>query len=79
MNFRVAFWQDVMASLAKARGGLRDRRGGRLPPAAGDVRDVCRGLLRTRGEATSVPPETVAFSTALFPKRDVIFWAPDRY
>ena len=54
MNFRVAFWQDVMASLAKARGGLRDRRGGRLPPAAGDVRDVCRGLLRTRGEASVV-------------------------
>ena len=28
---------------------------------------------------TSVPPETGAFLTALFPKRDVIFWAPDRY
>ena len=28
---------------------------------------------------TSIPPETVAFLTALFPKRDVIFWAPDRY
>ena len=26
-----------------------------------------------------VPSETVAFLTALFPKRDVIFWAPDRY
>ena len=28
---------------------------------------------------TSVPPETVAFLTTLFPKRDVIFWTPDRY
>ncbi len=28
---------------------------------------------------TSVSPKTAAFLTALFPKRDVLFWAPDRY
>ena len=45
-----------MAGLAKARGGLlgRDAEKPAAPPAAEDLRDVCRTLLRTRGEASVV-------------------------
>ena len=44
-----------MASLAKARGGLKGRRGAAAAPGAGeDLREVCRTLLRTRGEASVV-------------------------
>ena len=31
------------------------------------------------GSNVSVPPEISAFLATLFPKRDVIFWTPDRY
>ncbi len=31
------------------------------------------------GSEVSVPPEISAFLATLFPKRDVIFWTPDRY
>ena len=56
MRFRTAFWKGIMAALAKARGGLPGRGPGKaaVPPAAGDLRDVCRALLRTRGEASVV-------------------------
>ena len=53
MRLRGAFWKEVLASLAKARGGLRGRRAGRPAPDE-DIRDVCRTLLRTRGEASVV-------------------------
>ena len=56
MRFAGAFWREVMANLAKARGGLfTGRRTGPAAPGAGDdVREVCRTLLRTRGEASVV-------------------------
>ncbi len=56
MRFAGAFWREVMANLAKARGGLFTgrRTGPAAPGAGGDVRDVCRTLLRTRGEASVV-------------------------
>ena len=53
MRLRGAFWKEVMASLAKARGGLRGRRTGKRAPDE-DIRDVCRTLLSTRGEASVV-------------------------
>ena len=46
-----------MAGLAKARGGLLGRdaeKPAAPPPAAEDLRDACRTLLRTRGEASVV-------------------------
>ena len=56
MRFAGAFWREVMANLAKARGGLFTgrRTGSAAPEAADDVREVCRTLLRTRGEASVV-------------------------
>ena len=56
MRFAGAFWREVMANLAKARGGLFTgrRTGPAAPGAGGDVREVCRTLLRTRGEASVV-------------------------
>ena len=55
MRFASTFWKEVMASLAKARGGLKGQRGGAAAPGAGeDLREVCRTLLRTRGEASVV-------------------------
>ena len=56
MRFAGAFWREVMASLAKARGGLfaGRRAGADAPGAGGDVRETCRALLRTRGEASVV-------------------------
>ena len=56
MRFRNSFWKGIMAGLAKARGGLLGHGPGKavVPPAAEDLRDVCRTLLRTRGEASVV-------------------------
>ena len=55
MRFAGVFWKEVMASVAKARGGLRGRRAGSAAPGEGDdVREICRTLLRTRGEASVV-------------------------
>ena len=56
MKFRNSFWQGIMAGLARARGGLLDRVWGKsaAPAAADDLRDVCRTLLRTQGEASVV-------------------------
>ena len=56
MKFRNAFWQGIMAGLARARGGLLGRARGRPAelPAADDLLDACRTLLRTRGEASVV-------------------------
>ena len=56
MRFAGAFWREVMANLAKARGGLfaGRRTGPAAPEAADDVREICRTLLRTRGEASVV-------------------------
>ena len=49
------FWKEVMASVARARGGLRGRRAGSAAPGGSDdIRDICRTLLRTRGEASVV-------------------------
>ena len=55
MRFAGRFWREVMASVARARGGIRDRRA--EPAATGgsdDIREICRTLLRTRGEASVV-------------------------
>ena len=55
MRFASTFWREVIASLAKARGGFKGRRAGTV--AAGgsdDIREICRTLLRTRGEASVV-------------------------
>ena len=55
MRFAGRFWQEVMASVARARGGIRGRRAGPAAPAVSDdVREICRTLLRTRGEASVV-------------------------
>ncbi len=54
MRLPGAFWKEVMASLAKARGGLRGRRSGKQASPDEDIRGVCRTLLRTRGEASVV-------------------------
>lgn len=54
MRLPGAFWKEVMASLAKARGGLRGRRSGKQAAPDKDIRDVCRTLLSTRGEASVV-------------------------
>ena len=62
MRFAGAFWREVMASLSKARGGLFTgrRAGAAAPEAGGDVRETCRALLRTRGEASVVTLARVA-------------------
>ena len=55
MRFASAFWKEVTAGLARARGGFMGRRTG--PSAAAecdDIREICRTLLRTRGEASVV-------------------------
>ena len=55
MRFPSTFWKEVMASLARARGGLRGRQTGSAAPAGSDdIREICRSLLRTRGEASVV-------------------------
>ena len=55
MRFASTFWKEVMASLARARGGLRGRQTGSAAPAGSDdIREICRSLLRTRGEASVV-------------------------
>ena len=58
MRLRRAFWKDVITSLTTAGQGLLGRRaGGRSDE---DIRDLCRALLRTKGEASVV---TLARST----------------
>lgn len=56
MKFRNSFWQGIMTGLAKARGGLLGLGAEKTaaPPVAEDLRDVCRMLRRTRGEASVV-------------------------
>ncbi len=55
MRFASTFWKEVMASLARARGGFRGRRSGSAAPGeADDITENCRALLRTRGEASVV-------------------------
>ena len=55
MRFASRFWQEVMASVARARGGIRGRRTELAAPGgSGDIREICRTLLRTRGEASVV-------------------------
>ena len=55
MRFASTFWKEVMASVAKARGGFKGRRAGSASPAdSDDIREICRTLLRTRGEASVV-------------------------
>ena len=52
MRLRKAFWKDVIASLAAAGQGLLGRRArGR---GSEDIRELCRFLLRTKGEASVV-------------------------
>ena len=58
MRLRRAFWSDIIASLTAAGQGLLGRRaGGR---SGEDIRELCRALLRTKGEASVV---TLARST----------------
>ena len=58
MRPRKAFWKDIIASLTAAGQGLLGRRtGGR---SGEDIRELCRALLRTKGEASVV---TLARST----------------
>ena len=55
MRLAGTFWKEVMASVAKARGGFRGRRAGSAAPVgSNDIRVICRTLLRTRGEASVV-------------------------
>ena len=55
MRFAGRFWREVMASVARARGGIRDRRAEPAAPGGSDdIREICRTLLRTRGEASVV-------------------------
>ena len=55
MRFASAFWKEVTASLARARGGFMGRRTGATAAGEGDdIRAICRTLLRTRGEASVV-------------------------
>ena len=55
MRFAGRFWQEVMAGVARARGGIRGRRAEPAAPGGSDdVREICRTLLRTRGEASVV-------------------------
>ena len=52
MRLRRAFWKDIITSLAAAGQGFLGRRGrGR---ADEDIRELCRSLLRTKGEASVV-------------------------
>ena len=52
MRLGRAFWKDIIASLTAARRGLRGRRTGAR--GGDDVRELCRALLRTKGEASVV-------------------------
>ena len=55
MKFAGRFWDEVMASVARARGGVRGRRTEPAAPhGSDDIREICRTLLRTRGEASVV-------------------------
>jgi len=55
MRFAGRFWKEVMASVARARGEIRDRRPEPAAPGGSDdIREICRALLRTRGEASVV-------------------------
>ena len=55
MRFASRFWQEVTGSVARARGGIRGRRAGPAEPGGSDdIREICRTLLRTRGEASVV-------------------------
>ena len=52
MRLRGAFWKDVISSLAAAGQGFLGRRArGR---ADDDIRELCRSLLRTKGEASVI-------------------------
>ena len=53
MKLGRAFWKDIIVSLTAARRGLRGRRAGGVR-AGDDVRELCRALLRTKGEASVV-------------------------
>ena len=52
MRLARTLWKDLVAGLAGAGQGLFGR--GAKPPAEEDVRDLCRSLLRTKGEASAV-------------------------
>ena len=55
MRFAGRFWREVMASVARARGGIRGRHAEPAAPGGSDdIRELCRTLLRTRGEASVV-------------------------
>ena len=55
MRLNGTFWKEIMASLARASEGLMGQRPERaVPRIAEDIRDICRTLLRTRGEASVV-------------------------
>ena len=58
MRLRKAFWKDIIGSLTTAGQGLLGRRSGAR--AGEDIRELCRALLRTKGEASVV---TLARST----------------
>ena len=52
MRLAKTLWKDLVAGLAGAGQGLFGR--GARPPQEEDVRDLCRSLLRTKGEASAV-------------------------
>ena len=52
MRLHGAFWKDLIAGLAAAGRGLLGRRAD--GHADGDLRELCRALLRTKGEASVV-------------------------
>ena len=52
MRLGRTFWKDIIANLTAAGRGRRDRRGGAR--AGEDIRELCRALLRTEGEASVV-------------------------
>ena len=58
MRLGRAMWKDIVASLAAAGQGFLDRRAAERPCT--DIRDLCRALVRTKGEASVV---TLARST----------------
>ena len=52
MRLRRAFWKDIVSSLSAAGQGLLGRRAAGRPEE--DIRELCRALLRTKGEASVV-------------------------
>ena len=55
MRFVGRFWKEVIANLRNARGEPAGRIAGpSAPSGAQDIREACRTLLRTRGEASVV-------------------------